>query len=65
MKTLKGDGSGAVIELGVTVSEPNRCEYEDEHGRCKNDKDGNDIFCAWHRELIMLRFRASNEMNNP
>ena len=61
MKTLFGDGKGIVIDLGLTIPEPSRCEFEDEHGRCKEDSEHDDMFCAWHRELIMLRFRASSE----
>lgn len=60
-KTLCGDGKGTVTHLGLAVPEPLRCEYEDDHGRCRNDRDGDAIFCIWHLELLMLRLRASNE----
>lgn len=60
-KTLYGDGSGTVIDLGLIVSESNRCDYEDEHGQCKNDRDDGHMFCVWHLELMLLRLRVPNE----
>jgi len=61
-ETIRGDGSGAVIELGLIVPEHSRCDFEDEHGRCRNDKIDGDMFCAWHRELVLLRSEC--EKNN-
>ena len=58
-KTLYGDGSGAV--LSFAVPEHHRCDYEDEHGWCKNDRDDGSTFCAWHLELMLLRLRVPNE----
>jgi len=63
MATLYGDGAGKVLEIREDIDQPGRCEYEDEYGRCKNDQDDGDIFCPWHRELVMLRFsRLSSEI---
>ena len=53
MRTLHGDGNGKVLDIGITVAETSRCEYEDEHGRCKNDKHYGDLFCVWHRSLVI------------
>lgn len=50
--TLYGDGdTGRVIELGDSVSQPWRCEWKDEYGKCNNPKHGKH-YCAWH-EIIL------------
>lgn len=50
--TLYGDREqGHVIELGITVSQPGRCEWDDEYGMCSNTKRGK-RYCAWHEILL-------------
>jgi len=42
-----------VAEVGIDLPQPWRCQYEDAHGRCMNDRAEGSKYCVWH--LAMLK----------
>ena len=62
MMTLYGDGRGAVLEIGDTVSQSWRCTYKDEeNGRCENPVVDGEVLCARCLKLQELMAGREND----
>ena len=52
---LCGSVVSATVEVGTTVAQPWRCAYEDENGRCLNNRHEDSIYCIWHRQFLAMK----------
>ena len=50
-----------VIEIVARLSQPSRCTYEDDNGRCRNSCTAGSPYCTWHDELIALRMKMEQD----